>query len=64
MESVPEIVTATKVIEPFGSKPLTFKELQKMSASKSVTRKYYDPIVKGYIKDWQKNLKPITDESA
>jgi len=35
-----------------------------MSASKALTRKYYDPIVKGYIKDWQKNLKPITDESA
>jgi ABC-type sugar transport system substrate-binding protein len=64
LDSGTEIVTATKVIEPFDSKPLTFKALQKMSASKAVTRKYYDPIVKGYIKDWQKNLKPITDESA
>lgn len=59
-----EIVTATSVIEPFKSAPLTFAELQKMSASKSLTRKYYDPIVKGYIKNWQKNVKPISDESA
>ena len=64
LDSGTEIVTATKVIEPFGSAPLTFKALQKMSASKALTRKYYDPIVKGYIKDWQKNLKPISDESA
>jgi ABC-type sugar transport system substrate-binding protein len=59
-----EIVTATSVIEPFGSKPLTFAQLQKMSASPSATRKYYDPLVKGYIKNWKKNLKPIADESA
>jgi len=59
-----EIVTATSVIEPFGSKPLTFAQLQQMSASPSATRKYYDPLVKGYIKNWKKNLKPIADESA
>jgi hypothetical protein len=59
-----EIVTATSVTEPFGSAPLTFAKLQKMSASPSATRLYYDKIVKGYIKDWQKNLKPIADESA
>jgi ABC-type sugar transport system substrate-binding protein len=64
LNSGTEIVTATSVIEPFGSKPLTFAALQKMSASKALTRKYYDPLVKSYIKDWQKNLKPITDESA
>lgn len=59
-----EIVTATSVIEPFKSAALTFAQLQKISASKSLTRKYYDPLVKGYIKDWRKNLKPIADESA
>jgi ABC-type sugar transport system substrate-binding protein len=64
LNSGTEIVTATKVIEPFDSAKLTFAQLQKMSASKALTRKYYDPMVKGYIKDWQKNLKPITDESA
>jgi ABC-type sugar transport system substrate-binding protein len=64
LNSGTEIVTATSVTEPFGSAPLTFAALQKMSASKALTRKYYDPIVKSYIKDWQKNLKPIADESA
>jgi len=64
LNSGTEIVTATKVIEPFDAAKLTFAQLQKMSASKALTRKYYDPTVKGYIKDWQKNLKPIADESA
>jgi len=64
LNSGTEIVTATSVIEPFGSAKLTFAQLQKMSASKALTRKYYDPLVKSYIKDWQKNLKPISDESA
>ena len=59
-----EIVTATSVTEPFGSAPLTFAKLQKMSTSPSATRTYYDKIVKGYIKNWQKNLKPISAESA
>jgi len=35
-----------------------------MATSKTKTRKYYDPVVKGYIKNWKKNLKPISDESA
>jgi ABC-type sugar transport system substrate-binding protein len=64
LNSGTEIVTATSVIEPFGSGKLSFADLQKMANSKAMTRKYYDPIVKGYIKDWQKNLKPIADESA
>jgi len=64
LNSGTEIVTATSVIEPFKSAPLTFKKLQKMSASKKMTRKYYDPLIKKYIKNWQKKLKPISDESA
>ena len=63
LNSGTEIVTATSVIEPFGSAPLTFAKLQAMSASPTLTRKYYDPLVKSYIKDWQKNLKPISAES-
>jgi hypothetical protein len=34
-----------------------------MAKSKAQTRKYYDPVVKGYIKDWRKNLKPLASES-
>lgn len=64
LNSGTEIVTATSVIEPFKLAPLTFVALQEMSASKELTRKYYDNVVKGYIKDWRKNLKPISDESA
>jgi len=59
-----EIVTAKSVIEPFKAAPLTFKQLQKMSASNKLTRAYYDKIVKTYIKDWRKNLAPIAEESA
>ena len=58
-----EIVTATSVTEPFKLPPLTFAKLQAMTKSKTQTRKYYEPVVKGYIKDWKKNLKPIASES-
>lgn len=64
LDSGTEIVTATKVVQPFGSDPLTFKKLQKMSASNKLTRAYYDKLVKTYVKDWRKNLKPISEESA
>ncbi|NDA80070.1 MAG: sugar ABC transporter substrate-binding protein [Actinobacteria bacterium] len=64
LNSGTEIVTATSVTEPFKLPALTFKELQAMATSKTKTRKYYEPVVKGYIKDWKKNLKPVSDESA
>jgi ABC-type sugar transport system substrate-binding protein len=64
LDSGTEIVTATKVVQPFGSAPLSFKKLQKMSASNKLTRTYYDKLVKTYVKDWRKNLKPISAESA
>lgn len=64
LNSGTEIVTATSVTEPFKLPALSFKDLQAMSASKTQTRKYYEPVVKGYIKDWKKNLKPVSDESA
>lgn len=58
-----EIVTKSSVQEPFGLPPLSFAGLQKMAASSTLTRNYYKPLVKGVIKNWQKNLKPITAES-
>ena len=64
LNSGTEIVTKTKVIQPFKAAPLTFPELQKMSASNKLTRAYYDKLVKTYIKDWRKNLAPIAEESA
>ena len=64
LNSGTEIVTKTKVIQPFKAAPLTFKELQAMSASNKLTRAYYDKLVKTYIKDWRKNLAPIAEESA
>jgi len=59
-----EVVTATSVTEPFKLPALTFAKLQAMAKSQAKTRAYYDLVVKGYIKDWQKNLKPIAQESA
>jgi ABC-type sugar transport system substrate-binding protein len=64
LNSGTEIVTKTKVIQPFKSAPLTFKQLQAMSASNKLTRAYYDKLVKTYIKDWRKNIAPIAEESA
>jgi ABC-type sugar transport system substrate-binding protein len=64
LNSGTEIVTATSVVQPFKSAPLTFKELQAMSASNKLTRAYYDKLVKTYVKDWRKNLAPIAEESA
>ena len=64
LNSGTEIVTAKSVIQPFKSAPLTFKQLQAMSASNKLTRAYYDKLVKTYIKDWRKNLAPIAEESA
>ncbi len=59
-----EIVTATSVTEPFDLPALTFADLQAMATSKEKTRSYYEPVVQGYIKNWQENLKPISDESS
>ncbi len=59
-----EIVTATSVTEPFDLPALTFADLQAMALSKEKTRAYYEPVVSGYIKDWQSNLKPISEESS
>jgi ABC-type sugar transport system substrate-binding protein len=59
-----EIVTATSVTEPFDLPPLTFADLQAMATSKEKTREYYEPVVQGYIKNWQENLKPVSEESA
>jgi ABC-type sugar transport system substrate-binding protein len=58
-----EIVTKDSVTEPYGLPALTFADLMKMATSKDETRKYYQPLVDGVIKDWQKNLKPISVES-
>jgi len=58
-----EIVTKNSVQEPFGLRPLSFSSLQKMSANPAISRAYYRPLVKGIIKDWQKNLEPISAES-
>ncbi len=59
-----EIVTKTSVQQPFGLKPLSFAALQKMSADPKISRAYYQPLVKGVIKNWKKNLQPISAESA
>jgi ABC-type sugar transport system substrate-binding protein len=58
-----EIVTADSVEEPFGLPPLTFEELEALSASPEATREYYQPLVDGRIADWANNVEPIENES-
>jgi ABC-type sugar transport system substrate-binding protein len=58
-----EIVTKDSVTEPYGLPALTFAELQKISASKADSRKYYQPLVTDVIKHWRKYFKPISAES-
>ena len=48
-----EIVTADKVIEPFGLPEITFADLKEMAASPDAARAYYQPLVDGVIADWQ-----------
>ena len=48
-----EIVTADRVIEPFGLPELTFDELLELAASPEAAREYYQPLVDGVIAEWQ-----------
>jgi ABC-type sugar transport system substrate-binding protein len=59
-----EIVTADKVIEPFGLPEITFADLKEMAASPDAARAYYQPLVDGVIADWQASIEPIEAESA
>jgi ABC-type sugar transport system substrate-binding protein len=59
-----EIVTADKVIEPFGLPELTFDQLLELAASPEAAREYYQPLVDDLIPTWQDLLEPIEAESA
>ncbi len=58
-----EIVTADRVIEPFGLPELTFDELLELAASPEAAREYYQPLVDGVIAEWQDSVEPIEAES-
>lgn len=58
-----EIVTADSVKEPFDLPPLTFTQLEENAASPAKSRQYYQPLIDGVIKDWQKHVEPIEAES-
>ena len=58
-----EIVTADRVIEPFGLPEITFDELLELAASPEAAREYYQPLVEGVIADWQSSVEPIEAES-
>jgi ABC-type sugar transport system substrate-binding protein len=58
-----EIVTADRVIEPFGLPELTFDELLELAASPEASREYYQPLVDGVIAEWQDAVEPIEAES-
>jgi ABC-type sugar transport system substrate-binding protein len=58
-----EIVTADRVIEPFGLPELTFDELLELAASPEAAREYYQPLVDGVIAEWQDHVEPIEAEA-
>jgi ABC-type sugar transport system substrate-binding protein len=58
-----EIVTAEKVIEPFGLPELSFEELKELAASPEAAREYYEPLVDGIVTEWQDNIEPIESEA-
>jgi ABC-type sugar transport system substrate-binding protein len=58
-----EIVTADRVIEPFGLPELTFDELLELAASPEAAREYYQPLVEDVITNWQESLEPVEAES-
>ena len=58
-----EIVTKDSVQEPFDLPPMTFAQLEELAASPAKTRQYYQPLVGGVIKGWEKRVEPIENES-
>jgi ABC-type sugar transport system substrate-binding protein len=60
-----EIVTADSVTEPYDLPPLTFAELQALSADDNRVewRKYFQPVVDGVIANWATSIEPIENES-
>jgi ABC-type sugar transport system substrate-binding protein len=58
-----EIVTADRVIEPFGLPELTFDELLELAGDPEAAREYYQPLVDGVITNWQDSVEPIEAES-
>lgn len=58
-----EVVTADRVIEPFGLPEITFDELLELAASPEAAREYYQPLVDGVIAEWQDSVEPIEAES-
>jgi ABC-type sugar transport system substrate-binding protein len=58
-----EIVTADSVEEPYDLPPLTFSELEALSASPDKTREYYQPLVDKQIEFWSTLIEPIEAES-
>lgn len=58
-----EIVTKDSVKEPHGLPSMTFDQLYANSTSPEKTRAYYQPLMDGFIKNWQQALEPIANES-
>lgn len=63
VDSGTEVVTADRVIEPFGLPEITFDELLELAASPEAAREYYQPLVDGVIAEWQDSVEPIEAES-
>ena len=62
LESGTEIVTAAGATEPWGLGNISFAKVANLAGSKSATRAFYTPLVKGKLANWAKLLEPLANE--
>ena len=62
LESGTEIVTRGGATEPYGLGKISFAKVKQLANSKAATRRYYTPLVKGKLRNYQKLLEPLANE--
>lgn len=63
LESGTEVVTRTGAFEPYGLGRISFARVKQLANSKTATRRFYTPLVKRKLANWQRLLEPIANES-
>jgi hypothetical protein len=66
VESGTEIVDAGGATEPYGLGHISFRQVQALAASPKLTAAYYGRLFKGPkapLKNWQKAMEPLANES-
>jgi ABC-type sugar transport system substrate-binding protein len=62
LESGTEVVTRTGAFEPYRLGRISFAKVKQLANSKAATRRFYTPLVKGKLANWQRRLEPIANE--